>query len=329
MHRGLSKLSKLPKLLTIVAALAASSLSCGREVTGPPDGLRRSGPLSFTPLYPAALRAPNGGLHHAVAFEKVRVVFRRTDGGVSLDQTIDFPSDADSVAVRLTVPVSAGAPESGELLALTLYYVDAANDTVFTGGPVQLTVRGAKPGEPPAEPVPVTLTYTGPGRDAVRVTLSPTAAALTAGQTQTFTTQAFDALDNPLQAPVLFESTDTSIVTVTDAGVATARARRGSAFVIAKLYGGAADTSTVSVALPAAAIAASSGSGQTGPAGTLLAQNVIVLVTATDGVPVAGVPVTFAATAGGLPGQTVVNTDAAGFASTTWTLGGTRSARRR
>ncbi|MBK7908725.1 MAG: hypothetical protein IPJ78_19565 [Gemmatimonadetes bacterium] len=321
MHRGPSKLSKLPKLLTIVAALAASSLSCGREVTGPPDGLRRSGPLSFTPLYPAALRAPNGGLHHAVAFEKVRVVFRRSDGGVSLDQTIDFPSDADSVAVRLTVPVSAGAPESGELLALTLYYVDAANDTVFTGGPVQLTVRGAKPGEPPAEPVPVTLTYTGPGRDAVRVTLSPTAAALTAGQTQTFTTQAFDALDNPLQAPVLFESTDTSIVTVTDAGVATARARRGSAFVVAKLYGGAADTSTVSVALPAAAIAASSGSGQTGPAGTLLAQNVIVLVTAADSVPVAGVPVTFAATAGGLPGQTVVNTDAAGFASTTWTLG--------
>ena len=45
MRRGLSKLSQLPKLLTIVAALAASSLSCGREVTGPPDGARRSGPL--------------------------------------------------------------------------------------------------------------------------------------------------------------------------------------------------------------------------------------------------------------------------------------------
>ena len=45
MRRGLSKLSQLPKLLTIVAALAASSLSCGREVTGPPDGARRSGPV--------------------------------------------------------------------------------------------------------------------------------------------------------------------------------------------------------------------------------------------------------------------------------------------
>jgi hypothetical protein len=315
--------SQLPSLLGVVAALAASTLSCGREMTGPPDGGRTSGPLSFTPLFPAALRASNGGLRHVVAFERVRVVFRRSDGGISLDRTIGFPSDADSVSVSLSVPVSAGAPESGEVLALSLYYVDAANDTVFTGGPVQLTVRGAKPGEPPAEPVPVTLTYTGPGRDAVRVALSPVAVALTAGQTQTFTTQAFDALDNPLQAPVLFESTDTSIATVSDAGLATARSRRGSAFVIAKLYGGAADTSPVSVALPAARITASSGSGQSGPAGSLLAQNVIVLVTAADSVPVAGVPVTFAATGGGSPGSTVVNTDASGFASTTWTLGAT------
>ncbi len=155
----------------------------------------------------------------------------------------------------------------------------------------------------------------------MRVVLSPASVTLTAGQTQSFTTQAFDQFNTPVTAPVRFVSSDTSVVTVNDAGLATARPRRASGFIIAKLYSDQADTSSVSVVLPAARVAAFSGGAQSASAGTALSQNVVVLVTAADSVPVPGVGVTFAASGGGTPGATTVNTNATGFASTTWTLG--------
>lgn len=309
------------RVILLAALLAASSLSCGREITGPGADGRRSGPFSFAPEFPAALRAAGQDRATLVAFDRVRVVFRRSDGAVVLDKGFQFGAADSTIDANLSVPVSSSAPESGEVLSLSLYYIDAADDTVFTGGPVPVTVRPFKQGDPPPQPISVTLRYTGPGEEAVRVVLSPAAASIVSGQTQTFTTQAFDQFSTPVTAPVLFESTDTTVVTVSAAGVATAKDRRASASIIARLYGGEADTSLVSVTLPAARIALASGNAQTGPAGTVLAQNVVVLVTAADSVPVAGVAVTFAASNGGAPGAAAVMTDAAGFASTTWSLG--------
>ncbi len=143
-------------LVFLAAVLVASTLSCGREITGP-GALRMSGPLSFATEFPTALRTASGGLSNVVAFEKVRVLFRRRDGGIAFDKTFDFPSNADSLPLTLLVPIASGTSDAGESLALSMFYVDAANDTVFTGGPVSVTVRPSKPGDPAPAPIPVTL----------------------------------------------------------------------------------------------------------------------------------------------------------------------------
>src|SRR5437764_996991 len=83
------------------------------------------------------------------------------------------------------------------------------------------------------------------------------------------------------------------------------------------------DIATVTVTLPPTGITLVSGSGQSGKAGSTLAQPAVVRVVAADGVGVAGVAVNFAPAAGGKVGATSVTTDAAGLASTSLTLGGT------
>jgi hypothetical protein len=312
------------RLVLLATVLAAASVSCGREITGP-GSARRSGPLSFATSYPAALRAAGGHLSSVVAFERVRIVFRRSTGEVAYDRTIDFPSNADSVPLSLSVPLAPGSPDAGEPMSLTLLYVNAAGDTVFTGGPVAVLVTPARAGEPPPAPIPVTLRYTGPGEEAVRLVLSPPSATLVSNAAPLqFTTQAYDEFGTPVQTQaVVFESSDTTVLSVSETGLATPRPQRGTALVIARLFndGTQSDTSVVTVALPAASIALESGNAQTGVAGAPLAQNVVVRVLAADGVPVTGVPVTFSAANGGAPTGAVVTSDALGYASVAWTLG--------
>ena len=131
---------RLPRTRTLVAAvgvLALSLLSCGREITGPGQGLRFATGLSFLAEFPAPLASVAAGAGSVVPFDRVRVVFRRTDESVALDTLITFPSNADSIALDLRVPLSASASGTvGEPLALMLAYVNATGDTVFRGGPV-------------------------------------------------------------------------------------------------------------------------------------------------------------------------------------------------
>src|SRR4051812_125935 len=69
-------------------------------------------------------------------------------------------------------------------------------------------------------------------------------------------------------------------------------------------------------------IAAASGNGQSGDAGSPLSQPIVVRVTASSGSPVEGVTVSFSAAAGsGTVGAATVTTDADGKASTNWAVG--------
>lgn len=302
-----------PLLLLLVATLG----SCGREPMGPGAG-RVSAPLALAPRLPAAARAADGA--SLVAFDRVRLVLRRSDGSVALDRESDFPSTADSIALTLTVPLGPSATEAGEALSLTLRLIDAAGDTVFRGGPSP--VFAAARGGTVTEPVVVPLTYTGPGASATRVVVSPTFATLVAGAQQAFTTQAFDAQNTLLPGtPVRFRSLDTSVVTITDAGVATARAVRGSALIVAELYTGPSDSVPVAVILPASRIQIVSGNAQTGVAGAALAQPVVARVLAADDVPVANVRVDFTAGQGGQVSLSPVFSNASGDVVTTWQLG--------
>ena len=304
-------------------------LSCGRDQsTGPmraPGGIARG--LSFNAIFPSTATIP--AFASIVAFERVRVVLRHTDGSLALDTLVSFPANSDTVTLSFDVTLAPGTPAAGELLSLTLAYINARGDTIFRGGPAPLRAAAAVVGAPPPPPVSISVVYSGPGASAQTVRIAPRTLTVKAGAPFAFTGTASNAAGAAVaDAPIAWVTPDPALANlpVPTVGSGTANASRGAARIIALLINGAADTVVLNIIPAATAVAAVSGNNQSGligkPTTQTLAQPIVVRVTAADGLGVPGVTVTFAAASGGVGASSVV-TDAAGLAQTTWSLGTT------
>ena len=321
------------RLIALATAFLFSLLSCGREVTGPSDGVgvRYAQGLSFISQFPAPLAGVAQGVGSVVPFDRVRVVFRRTDGSVALDTTVTFGANLDSLQLSFRVALAGGAPPSGEPLDLSLAFVNAAGDTVFRGGPIPVIARIPAAGAPPPTPATVPLTYTGPGASAAGVIVSPDTVTVVAGDPFLFTAVAVDGQASPIAGtPLVFRSLDPSRATLTSAGAGSgaATASRGVARIEVQLpTGAAADTATLIVLPRPSALAVLIGGGQSAAPLAALATPIGVRLTATDGQPLVGVAVAAAVTTGG-GSVTPLNglTNGAGVFSFGWTLGATPGA---
>ncbi|MBI3568560.1 MAG: hypothetical protein HY084_10225 [Gemmatimonadetes bacterium] len=314
------------RILALTGAILIATLwSCGREVTGPVSSLvQYARGISFNTIFPTVYQqAASTGL---VAFTKVRVVLHHADGSPALDTLVDFPSGSDALTLSLSVPLLANSPATGETMALTLGYINAAGQTVFSGGPVNITaVPAGLGGGAPPPPVNIPVTYTGPGYNAAAVRIAaPKTRALTIGDPFTFTANAVDGAGNPIPGtPIVWVSADPTIASMTPTGSGAAVAR-GTARIVAQLLNGPADTATVSITAKPQSINAQSGDGQSALTNATLAAPIVARVLGTDNLPVSGVAVTFAVTAGGgSVGSASATTDAGGLAQTTWKLGAT------
>jgi len=305
-------------------AFVVSLLSCGREITGPGGG--GVGAISFAPQFPEIRLAGNGevlGIGAVVPFTQVRVVLRRADGSVAIDRVVEFPPGQETLSLSLQVPLSPGAPSTGETLSALMRFINAAGDTVFAAGPLDVVARPASSTAPPP-PVPILPIFVGPGANAASITIAPDTVIGTINQQSTFTAIVRDSANAPLPAaPIAFTSTDSARVRVGLAtGVATLLGARGSALIIAQTLTGQYDTAFVQITPTASAIALVSGGAQQTLQGTPFPAPVRVRVNAADGIGVQGVTVNFAVTAGGgtvsVPSAV---TDAAGEALVTWTAG--------
>ena len=305
-------------------------LSCVNEPTAPREtGIRYASGLRFTAVFPSILQ--QAGAADLVSFERVHVVLRHSDGTMALDTTIVFPPDRNEINLALSVRLLPGTPASGELMTLALDYLNAANEIVFRGGPVTITALPSLPGQAPPPPVSIPVVYAGAGASARAVRISPRALSVNAGEAFSYTATAVDAAGATVPAtPIFWTSLDVARATITSPAQGSGRALavRGTARIVASLITGQADTVILAVQPVPATLAAVSGSGQTGtvgkPAATTLAQPLVVRVTATDGLPVQGVAVSFAATSGsGSVAPAAATTDANGLAQTSWTLGTT------
>jgi len=320
--------TSLRRFAVVAGTLGLSLLSCGRELTGPEGGIRFASGLSFLALYPEPLASVADGAGSVVSFERVRVVFRRSDGSIALDTAVLFPSNADSIALDLRVPLSSSASPAGEALDLTLAYVNASGDTVFRGGPVPVVAQVRAPGAPPPEPAPVPLTYTGPGSEATSVAFSAESLTVTAGDPFAFTASARDGQGTVIATtPIVYSTLDPARATLStqSAGNGVTTASRGIARIRAQLPSGdAADTVYIVVLPRPGALSVVSGGAQTASAGAALAQPVTVRLVATDGQPLADAAVTVAASIGGGSVSPLSGiTDGQGLFTFTWTLGGT------
>lgn len=268
-----------------------------------------------------------GGQASSVASElvpvtTVRVVLRNSIGEVVVNRVVTFGT-RDEVELSFDIPLS---DEDGETLSLTLAYANAAGDTVFRGGPVDVPLLPTRPNQPPPQPPVVPLDYVGVGSEATRVEISVEADTVLSGDAFTFTAVAYDAQSNVVAgAPIAWRSLDLGLATLTSgtAGSGVTLAGRGTARIEAYLLNTdtQSDTSRIEVLPRAASLQLVSGNNQTGDASTQLADSVIVRVRASDNLPIEGVAVTFLAANGGAAGQSTVISDANGLAGTTWTLG--------
>ena len=317
----------LVRLALLGFAFGIALLSCGRDVTSPGANVRYARGIAWHAQFPPAYQLAGVAAAGVVDFNRVRVVLHRADGTVALDTVIDYPAGADSILISLSVQLLPSAPSSGEPLSLNLAYINAAGDTVFKGGPVGVTAVPSVPGQPPPPSVTVPVSYTGPGANAVGVQISPRSGTAVSGSSFNFTAVAVDqngvAIAN---TPIVWNSLDPSIASIPSAasGTVLAGSTRGTARIVAQLLTGPTDQVTLNVLPLPTTIALQSGSGQTGLVGNSLANPLVALVTAADGIGVGGVTVTFAvASGGGSVGTATVVTDGAGLAQTTWKLGST------
>jgi hypothetical protein len=319
-------------------AVCALLLACGREPTGSnadESGVGRIQAISWVVEFPQgyhefraqASTAP-GGAGDLVLFTKVRVRMLNADGSVALDTMVAFPPGSDEVQMTFPVTLPVSAPASGAPLALNLRYVNAAGDTVFSGGPVTITAVPSAPGSPapPAQTVTIPLSYSGPGAaSATRVRMTPQTLTLQTGSETTVGAVAMDTDGNVIGGvPILFSSQNVEVATVNAAtGALLAGNSRGQTTIRAQLLTGPADVLALTVVSPPKSLALVSGGGQTAAVGTPIPLPVVVKVTASDGGPAAGVPVTLSPSGDGSVPNSTVTTGTDGLATTTWKLGAT------
>ena len=318
--------SRSRSIAALSLALAIAQLSCGREVTGPGNGFAgRVANIALDPQMPQIDSVFNDalGISTVVPFDRVRVTALTQDQSVAYDRTIPFPSTVDSIALNIAIPLGDSSTE-GVGVALRIAYINAQGDTIFRGGPITAFAT-AGTGSGSGQVVNMPIRYTGVGSNATSVVLTPDTGTVLVGSTTLFTAQARDTSGAIAGTPLLFYSPDTARVLIANPAIGSVQWKpsRGLARVIALHPGGLlADTSFMTVSLPFSKLVALSGSGQSGLAGTTLAQPVVVRTLASDNVPVPGVVVTFAVASGGGTLSTLTDTsDANGAVSTSWTLG--------
>jgi Tol biopolymer transport system component len=299
-------------LVTLAATAAAVLLgSCIDDTAGPRQPV--AGRFAVVPDFGAL----QGDI---VEVARGRFLVTRIPGGaVAADTIVDIAPGADSVELSIAVPVFS----PGETFNLTIRLIDSNGDTVFAGGPIEVTPGTS--GTP--VPVEVPFTYVGTGADAAGVVIVTPDTSLFTGESLLLTAVAFDAGEVAIpNTPIGWESLDTAVVRITDRdaqyrGTAVGGGQRGVARIVATLVTGQTDTMLVTNQPLPTAIVAESGSGQSGLAGSPLAQPLVARVTAGDGQGVAGLWVRFTVTSGGgtLTADSAL-TDANGRASVSWTL---------
>jgi hypothetical protein len=248
--------------------------------------------------------------------DRVRIILIRPVSDTLKDTTVTMHRSDPGIELPLTVRVVPGIRlnailqfKSGDVL---LYEGRAEVETVpLNRFPI---------------PVQLPLEYLGPGKDAVRVSVTPATGSFATGANVNFTATAFDAAD-VAQPGTPFEWTvsDETMGAFTSGGVFAPSGKGGSVTVTATTPTGIAGSATVTLVPPgtvAASVTVVSGNAQSDTVLKTLANPFVVKVADAAGTPVPGVTVTWTRTTGfGTPANATSTSDAAGLASLSYRLG--------
>jgi len=296
-----------PVVLALFAAVASTLWITSCSDAGPVVPIE--GRLAVAPTF----ETDAAGI---IEITSIRFTLARSGATLAKDTVIQIASGADSVVLELTVPLFA----ADEVFSLQVAMVDAAGDTVFRAGPLNVTATAS--GDPPV--IPLTFVYTGTGANAEAVQLVTDTARLFTGETVVLGAIALDSAGHAIPGtPIGWRSLDTTRATVQrpDSGRVVGGSTRGTARIVAKLLTGPADTANVTVQPLPTSLTVTAGDGQSGTVGLGLPVPLEVRAVAADGLGVAGIWIRFTATGGGSLSADSVLADTGGRASVSWTLG--------
>jgi len=290
-----------------LAAVVLFLTTCTDEPTAPRWGFAK---LAIHPELGPGI-APAG---NALAVDAIRVqVIRPSTEEIIVDQRYPFDPSASSLQVTVSVPLQS----TQETLQVVLDYLSGTS--LLYQGSQSVIIQAGSNGN---QPVNIPVVYAGPGQTATSVTISPRDTLLTSGDALTFRA---DAVDNGTPVPVYVGwSTDNGAQAIDANGRIVAAITRGVVKIRVQTPTppGIKDSTTVNIVPRPNHFVKVSGDGQTGVAGSALAQPLIVQVDGSDNLGIPGVRVTFAAaTGGGSVDTATVVTDATGQAGTTVKLG--------
>ncbi len=292
------------------AALAAFLLvTCSSDSPVGP-GRRGIGSLRVAPSFDAFARvAP-------LSLDGVRVIVVRP--AAETLAVVPRPFDPNSNQLQLNIPVFLQSVTEDLLVTLELY---SGQILLFSG---TRTVRVSQGAATPPDSIPVA--YQGPGSQVTTLAISPRDTTVNFGAILPYVVNATDAQQAPVaQYYVSWSTPGAPAGTTIDAtGRLTAPSQRDTFYVKAVTPNGVIDSTSVIIAAAPAALAKASGDGQSALAGTRLALPLAVQVNGTDGLPVPGIVVSFAAgIGGGSVDSATATTDAQGIARSGATLGAT------
>ncbi|MEP6731036.1 MAG: Ig-like domain-containing protein [bacterium] len=305
-------------------ALAIAAITCTDSPTGPgakgsTAGVTR---VEMAPSFsPEAARIYAGLTRFGFDISEVHIVLTAQDSSAK-DTTIAFPANQDQITIEIPVPPSTVDQAFTALIELR----NDQHVVLFSGTQVVFARSSSLPRFSP--PV-VVIDYTGPGKGTKTVTLSPPDTVIAGSASVSLRATGVDSAGKPVtNLLVKFNVVDATLgtaVSTSDAtGTLTGLGRRGVTVVTAVTPLGVTGSSRITFVPQPARVVVVSGNGQTGAAGSALAQPLVVEVQATDNLPVPGATVTFrAVTPGGAVLQASVIADSSGRATNTLTLGKT------
>ncbi len=229
------------RIRAVLTALVLGVLAC-EDAEGPAhmvDGL-----LALAPAFESDLAS-------LIEVESVRCLLSREETEeVVVDTVVLGGFQSGTVELVLTVPVQS----ESEVFLLTLTLISPEGDTVFQGGPLEVTA--AVGSEEPQE-IAVPLGYIGVGSDAVEVQIVEVPATLFYGDTVTLVAEALDDAGEPIVGtPIVWVSRDTTMAVVADRfqGRVVGTSREGSVQIEAQLLTGQTDVVSLSLTQRAATI---------------------------------------------------------------------------
>jgi len=234
--------SQLRSALPFAVALLCAPLWSGCRDAADPSA--REAFLAVAPTF-------KGGTSGLVDVDQARFTVRDPETeAIVLQTTVQIDDGASTVDVELIVPLG---DATTAVFFLTMELLDAQGIVVFVGSATVM----AFPADEVPQPVPIELTYVGPGADAVAVQIVPPTTEVLFGDVTImgmndealFTAIAFDDQQTALPGtPAAWRSLNSlvgSFPDLADGRITTGEV--GTTLIVAELLTGQADTATVLV----------------------------------------------------------------------------------